>query len=78
MNDLQNEVKGRAMGYVSAALGLVAGLAWNDAISAAIDAAFPLSKDSVGIKFFYAVLVTVVVVILIKTLSRISPEDNNK
>jgi energy-converting hydrogenase Eha subunit A len=70
MQDLNKEVRGRTFGYISAALGLVAGLAWNEAISAMIDAIFPLSKDTVWVKFLYAIIVTVAVVILIKYLDR--------
>jgi len=66
-----NEVKGRTFGYISAAFGLVAGLAWNDAIKEFIEVIFPLSKDTVAVKFLYAVLVTVVVVILIRYLEHI-------
>ncbi|PIQ66910.1 MAG: hypothetical protein COV95_01600 [Candidatus Zambryskibacteria bacterium CG11_big_fil_rev_8_21_14_0_20_40_24] len=56
---------------MSAAFGLVAGLAWNDAIKEFIEVIFPLSKDTVAVKFLYAVLVTVVVVILIRYLEHI-------
>jgi hypothetical protein len=70
MQELRKEMRGRAFGYVSAALGLVAGLAWNDAIRSLIEAAFPLARDTVAIKFLYAALVTVVVVVLIKYLDR--------
>lgn len=72
MKETIQETKAKTFGYISAALGFVAGLAWNEAIAAAIDAAFPLSKDSVGIKFVYAIAVTLAVVVLIKILSKIS------
>ncbi len=79
MQDLNKELKGKTIGYISGALGLVAGLAWNDAISNMIDTLFPLSKDSIGIKFLYAVIVTIAVVILVKNLeSIISREDSQK
>lgn len=79
MNNLNKELKAKTMGYISGALGLVAGLAWNDAISNMIDALFPLSKDSIGIKFFYAILVTIVVVVLIMNIERIiNREEEDK
>lgn len=53
-DELKKELRGRTLGYVSAALGLVAGLAWNDAIRAAIETIFPLSKDTIMVKFLYA------------------------
>lgn len=71
INEINKEVRGRSFGYISAALGLVAGLAWNEAITAAIEALLPLSKDAVWVKFIYAVIVTVAVVILVKYLERI-------
>lgn len=72
MQSTINETRAKTFGYISAALGFVAGLAWNEAIAAAIDAAFPLAKDTVAVKFLYAVAVTVAVVILIKVLNRLS------
>jgi hypothetical protein len=71
MKETIQETKAKTFGYISAALGFVAGLAWNEAIAAAIDALFPLSKDSVGIKFLYAVVVTVAVVILITIMNKV-------
>ena len=71
MNEIKDEVRGKTFGYISAALGLVAGLAWNDAIASAIEALFPLSKDTVLVKFLYALLVTLAVIILIKYLDKI-------
>ncbi|MHB1330925.1 MAG: DUF5654 family protein [Minisyncoccota bacterium] len=71
MNEIKDEVKGKTLGYISAALGLVAGLAWNDAISSMIEALFPLSKDTVMVKFLYAGLVTLAVIVLIKSLDKI-------
>lgn len=74
MHDMHNEVKKemrtRTFGYISAAFGLVAGLAWNDAISAFINAIFPVAKDTVMVKFLYAIAVTVVVIYLIKYLDK--------
>lgn len=78
MNDINREVRGKTFGYISAALGLVAGLAWNDAISYAIEKAFPLGKDTIGIKFLYAIIVTVAVVILIKYIDRVlTPKEKD-
>lgn len=60
---LKREVREKTVGYILGALGLVAGLAWNDAIKALIDQIFPLSKDTVIAKFVYAAIITVVIVI---------------
>lgn len=59
---LQNEFRERTYGYIAAALGLVAGLAWNEAIKALIEYIFPLSQNTLLAKFAYAILVTILVV----------------
>ncbi len=60
---LQGAVRERTGEYLVAALGLVAGLAWNDAIKSLIEELFPIAKNTIVVKFGYAVLITVVVVI---------------
>ena len=67
---LHNEIRERTVGYIVAALGIVAGLAWNEAIRAFIDYAFPLSANSLLAKFGYAVIMTIVVVILSMYITR--------
>lgn len=60
-----NEIREKTAGYMTAAFGFVAGLAWNDAIKSFIEFAFPFSKTgSILAKFTYAVLITVVVILL--------------
>lgn len=61
---IEREVRERVVGYLTAALGLVAGLAWNDAISALIAHWFPIERNSILAKFIYAGAVTVVVVLI--------------
>jgi hypothetical protein len=79
MNELNKEVKGRAMTYIGTAFGLVAGLAWNEAITERINVLFPISKDSVWIKFIYAIILTIAVVIVIKQLEKFAnKETGNK
>jgi hypothetical protein len=79
MNKLQKEFRERVSGYVIGAFGLVASLAWNDAISATIEKIFPLGKDTIVAKFIYAFVMTVVLVIiavyLVKLLKK--EEGNN-
>lgn len=78
MNDLNKELKSKTFGYISAALGLVAGLAWNDAITNMIETLFPLSKDTIAVKFLYAVIVTTAVVLLVKYLDRMINSNQQK
>ena len=54
---------------ITAAFGLVAALAWNDTIKAAIKAAFGTEDDLVGM-FVYAVIVTIIAVIMTLLISR--------
>jgi len=62
--EIKKEIKQRVSGYILAAFGLVAALAWNDAIKSLIEYFFPLNKNTVLIKFIYAVLITFIIVII--------------
>ncbi|MFZ3020235.1 MAG: DUF5654 family protein [Minisyncoccia bacterium] len=73
---IKNEVKKQTFGYILTALGLIAGLAWNEAISATIKSLFPLDQNGLVPKFFYAIAVTILVVLLSKALLRISDTEN--
>lgn len=59
---LRQEVRERTVGYIVAALGLVAGLAWNEAIKSLIEYFFPLNQNSVWAKFSYALILSVILV----------------
>ena len=61
--DIERKFKQQIVGYVTAALGLVAGLAWNDAVRSLIDDLFPIvaGKGSIWLKFGYAAIITLVV-----------------
>ncbi len=75
MNELNKEVRGRAVAYIGGAFGLVAGLAWNEAITTLIDSLFPLAKDGVWVKFLYALILTIVVVLVVKQLERFAEKS---
>ena len=68
---MKMEVRERMLGFITGAFGLVAGLAWNDAIKTMIEYLFPLGKDGLWAKFIYAGLVSVVVIILTVFLARL-------
>ena len=57
-------IKEESRGYILGGFGLVAGLAWNDAIKALIENFFTFSKDGIWAKFAYALIVTVVVILI--------------
>lgn len=74
-DNLRLEVQKQTLGYILAAFGLVAGLAWNEAIKSTIDFLFPRSATSLTAKFLYALLVTLVIVLMSFYLSRLFKEQ---
>ncbi len=75
---LRREIRSRMLGYIIGALGLVAGLAWNEAIRHLIDLVFPLDKNSIWAKFIYAIIITVVVVWISMSLMKFADKTDNK
>lgn len=69
--NVKSEVKKQTLGYIVGAFGLVAGLAWNEAIKSLIETIFPLEKNGLIVKFGYAILMTIVLVIMTIYLSRL-------
>lgn len=61
--ELRQEVRKRTVIYVTAALGLVVGLAWNEAIKSIIEYFFPLSQNTVAAKIIYALAMTAVLAV---------------
>jgi len=68
---LRAELREKTTGYILTALGLVAGLAWNDAITSFIKYFFPTDTNGIMIKFIYAIVVTIAVVIITRSLMRV-------
>ncbi|MBI2010717.1 MAG: hypothetical protein HYS89_00555 [Candidatus Colwellbacteria bacterium] len=62
---------------MAAALGLVVGLAWNDAIKTLIEYLFPLKQNTIAAKFFYAIIITIVLVLITAYIIRKPKEKNN-
>ena len=72
---MRKEIKERTISYIVAALGLVAGLAWNEAIKSFITLIFPNpGNNDLLIKFGYAVVITIVIVIITVYLVRLTEE----
>ena len=59
-----------------AGMGLVAGLAWNEAIKALIEYLYPLDQNSLLAKFIYAALITVIIVMFSTYL--FGPKEDKK
>jgi len=66
--EVSDKFREQTAGYITTALGIVAGLAWNDAIKSLIEFIFPLSKDTLMARFIYAALITVVVILISRSL----------
>ncbi len=77
MNSLKQKVRTQTTTYILAGLGLVAGLAWNEAIKELIDWLFPLDRGSIGAKFIYAIIITLVVVMIGTYLSQSSTKQTD-
>lgn len=75
---MKEEIREKTSGYILAAFGLVAALAWNDAIKSLIEYFFPLNKNTVFIKFAYAFLITFLVVIISIYLRRLLSDKSVK
>lgn len=75
--ELESQIKNQIVGYITAALSLVAGLAWNDAIKTLIELLFPLDTSGVLIKFVYAIIVTIIVVFVSLLLIKFLKNKND-
>ena len=74
---IRAELREKTAGYIVTALGLVAGLAWNNAIGSFIKYFFPLDSTGLIAQVIYAVIITVIVVILSNWLLRIlAPKED--
>lgn len=73
---VRREFKQRTSGYILAAFGLVAGLAWNEAIKSLIAYVFPAQQNTVAAQFIYAVVLTVILVLVTISMMRFFGEDD--
>ncbi len=73
--ELRREVRKRTATYIAAALGLVVGLAWNEAIKSIIEYFFPLSQNTMAAKIIYALAMTAVLVIVTVYVLKESKEE---
>jgi hypothetical protein len=78
MNKIKAKVYKDLFGYIAGALGLIVGLAWNDAVKSAIDYVFPMQNDGLSAKFIYALILTLVVVIVTFYISKALIEEEEK
>ena len=75
--NLRKEIKEKTVGYILAAFGFVAGLAWNEAIKSAISRYFPAGSGIVSL-IIYAVVVTIIAVLVTAKLNKIAEKYKTK
>ena len=73
--EIEKEIREKTLGYILTSFGLVAGLAWNEAIKAFIERFFSDPGNGLRAKFLYAIVVTIAVVIISLYLSRLFKVD---
>jgi hypothetical protein len=68
---VRKKTRGRFLTSISAALALVVGLAWNDAIGTFIKYLFPLDSTTMVAKFIYAAILTLFISFVIVYLESV-------
>lgn len=76
--ELEKEIREKTLGYIITSFGLVAGLAWNDAIKAFIERFFADPGNGLKAKFLYAFIMTAFVVAISLYLARIFKVEKKK
>lgn len=77
IGEIKKQIRQQTLGYILAGFGLVAGLAWNEAIKDFIEYIFPLQQNSLLAKFIYAILLTILFVVISMYIVRISKNDES-
>ena len=72
------KMKEKVASYILAGLGIVAALAWNDAIKALIEQWYPLEQDSVLAKLYYAFVMTILIVIVSIVVIKLTKQEDKK
>lgn len=71
IEEVKREFTEKTITLILGGFGLVAALAWNEAIKSLFETFFKKSNELIG-KFIYAVIVTVIIVVVSMRLKRIS------
>lgn len=77
-SEFEHAVREKTFGYIVASFGLVAGLAWNEAIKAFIESFFPMQKDTIKAKFIYALIITIILVFVSVYLARLFKDEKEE
>jgi hypothetical protein len=73
MEKVKREFKEKTLTLILGGFGLVAALAWNEAIKSLFETLLPKSSALIG-KFIYAIIVTGIVVFVSYLLNKVSEE----
>lgn len=76
MRSFTGEIVAQLLTLATSALGLVAALAWNDAVQAMFKEYFPASSGVTG-RFVYALLLSLVIIIITINLTRLAQYAKN-
>lgn len=64
LGKIKKEIGEKTLGYLMTAFGLVAGLAWNEAVKSLINSIYPGETNGLLAKFIYAIIITLFVVLI--------------
>jgi len=67
---LISQLQTKSFGFIITGFSLVVGLSWNEAIKQFINNYFPLTSDMLTAKIIYALILTLILVILVDYLER--------
>ena len=73
IKEIKKELKEKTLTFILGGFGLVAALAWNEAIKTLFETFFPKESALIG-KFIYAIIVTIIVVLASSQLTKISQQ----
>lgn len=76
--EIKYEIFKKSIGYIVAAFGFVVALAWNDFIKSAIDRYFPLPNEGLRAKLIYAIIITLVLVIISVYMMKFFEKDDDE
>ena len=71
IKETKREFKEKTITLILGGFGLVAALAWNEAIKTLFETFFPKESALIG-KFIYAIIVTIIVAVVSSQLTKIS------
>lgn len=77
VSGLGREVTAQVLNLMTSSFGLVAALAWNDAVQSAFKEYLPTSSD-IPAKFIYAILISVLIVFVTMNLTKLANAAKGK